>query len=173
MFYERSVNFILLTFFVLALIVPGGCSNESTELGPGAELPATDTSSRDAGVIAVTAILKDAYSTPLAGRRFMLQADGGSRTRALTDARGTLSLRLTPGTDYILRAVNDADGKPADSANTRLLKLTVNAAGKVDVTDSRRLFAADLQSHSSGQAGSETSSAKFQSSRFGESVFAP
>ncbi len=173
MFYERSVKFILLTFFGLGLITTGACSNERVGADSRAQaalLAEKSTTVVNSRLVAVTATLKDSHAGLLAGRRFVLQSDDGKHIRSLTDARGALSLRLSPNANYILQPA--ARGTSGDGSDV-FLKLRVDSTGQVTVTESRRLFASDLQSESFGPTEQDPNAAKFQSARFGESVFAP
>ncbi|MEQ9365209.1 MAG: Ig-like domain-containing protein [Leptospirales bacterium] len=177
MLCEKIVKFIFLTFLALVLIASGACSSQDADDDGAFASPQAGASQErmQTPVVAVTATLKDSYANPLEGRRFTVQADGGSSTRSLTDASGTLSLRLIPGTIYTLRPVSPGDSglRSADSNENGFLKLSVNATGEVNVTDSRGLFANDLRVQVSDPATNDPAAGKFQSARFNETVFAP
>lgn len=156
---------IVFSFVFIGIILPG-CSNET-----GNPKPVLETSSPDPSTtvrpVAVTAVIVDSYSRQIGGRRFTVQSGNGSRSRVLTDARGTLSLRLTPGINYKLQSVEGED------SSVGFLEINVNASGEVSVTNARNIYATELQAHRPGETGSNSSAAKFQSARFGDSVFAP
>lgn len=169
-----------LTFFSLLFVfsIPVGCANEGASTEDQLKLATPESSttgSRREPIVAVTAVLKDAHLAQLNGRRFAVQASGdGPETRTLSDARGTLSLRLTPGARYTIRPLPEKQqaGVSAHEQDA-YLEIQVSKTGDVQIVDSRRLFAANLQAHLSDPAAVDANAAKFQSARFGDSVFAP